>query len=140
MRGKAQPLAPFEQPYGALLDGLLEFRTLADAERTLARLEQLRQFFAGSDDKKGEEYCRQVGRAGRRRSEGISRNPRVASRLRMQKREISDWFRIWLETPDVFASWLRLRKRTDEYREIEAGERGDNDGVHTGESSGSDPG
>lgn len=134
-----QPLH-FEHPYGTLLDGLLAFRTLADAERTLTRLEQLRQFFARSDDKKGEEYCRQVGLAGRYRSEGISRNPKVGPRLRTQKREIAEWFRIWLETPELFSGWLELRKRTDEYRAIEAGERGERDGHDAGRADGGEPG
>jgi len=138
MRQGRQPLR-FEDPYGSVLNSLLAFRTLTDAERTLTRLEQLRQFFAGSDDKKGEEYCRQVGIAGRQRSEGISRNSKTGSRLRAQKREIGEWFRIWLETPELFSSWLELRKRTDEYRAIEAAEHREGDGNLAGQPDSREP-
>lgn len=138
MRRERRPIR-FEPPYGALLDDILAFRTLADAEATLTRLEQLRQLFASTDDKTGEEYCRQVGLAGRRRSEGISRNPKVGSGLRAQKREIASWFRVWLETPELFSSWLELRKRTGEYREIEGGER-EGDGNDAGQQNRREPG
>jgi hypothetical protein len=111
----------FDEPYGGLLEGVLGFRTLADAEATLIRLEQLRLFFRESDDKKGVECCRRVALVGRKRAEGIARNRKVAEVNRIRKAEAAEWFRIWLEMPEAFATWLSLRKATAEYRRL-AGE------------------
>jgi len=114
----------FEAPYNALLDGILSFKTLAEAESTLKRLEDLRQRFRAEIDKKGVEYCRHIGVLGRRRAELIARNRRVSASKRLVKQEVALWFRIWLETPELFADWLFLRKRTLEFQrlcELESG-------------------
>jgi hypothetical protein len=107
-----------ESPYREALEGILAFASLAEAEETIERLECLRQKYRSESDKKGEEYCRRVARLGRRRAELISRNRRVRMEKRKEKREIATWFGIWLETPEIFADWLILRKKTVEYQEL----------------------
>ena len=114
----------FDAPYDALLVGILSFKTLAEAESTLEHLEDLRQRYRAECDTKGVEYCRQVGVLGRQRAELIARNRRVTASKRLAKQEIALWFRIWLETPELFTDWLSLRKRTLEFqrlRELESG-------------------
>ncbi len=113
----------FDPPYDTLLSGLLAFRTFADTENTLDRLEELRQRFLAAGDKKGVDCCIRLGILGRRRAELIARNPRVSSAKRLLKEEVALWFRIWLETPGLFSDWLALRKKTGEFdrlRELES--------------------
>ena len=117
-----------EPPYDTVFRKLLCFKTLADAQRTLASLERLRQSFLTSGDRKGLEYCRQVARLGRLRSEVIGRNARVAPAKRALKREIALWFEIWLETPDLFCEWLDLRKKTEAFHTVARGELRDRSG------------
>ncbi len=107
-----------EPPYDGEMSGLLRFANLSEAEKTLARLENLRQRFMSASDKKGVEYCLQVARLGRQRAEMVSRNRRVRTGKRLQKQEIALWFRVWLETPDLFCDWLQLRKTTAAYQEL----------------------
>jgi hypothetical protein len=109
----------FDPPYDSILGGILAFRTLAETEETIRRLEDLRQRFLASSDKKGVEYCRLAGALGRRRAELIARNRRVAAEKRSQKQEAALWFGIWLETPDLFEDWLLLRKKTDEFLKLQ---------------------
>ena len=106
-------------PYSQDLDGVLSFTDFARAEDTLRRLEELRQRFRTAGDTKGIEYCRLVARLGRRRAELIGRNVRVNANKRIQKCEISTWFAIWLETPDLFEDWLTLRKKSDEFHRLQ---------------------
>lgn len=101
-----------EPPYDHLLKGLLSFSDLIQAEQTLHRLEDLRQRFLSAGDKKGVEYCRHLALLGRQRARAIGRNPRVGQQKRQEKQEIELWFGVWLETPDLFADWLELRKRS----------------------------
>jgi hypothetical protein len=35
-----------------------------------------------------------------------------------QKREIAQWFQIWLEAPEIFEAWLALRKKSSDYEAI----------------------
>jgi hypothetical protein len=118
MARQSQEIQP-DPPYGDQLKGVLSFRRFINAELTLKRLEDLRQQFLAAGDDKGIEYCRQVALLGRRRAEGLSRSGRVSAARRRHKAEIADWFRIWLESPDLFESWLLMRKNTPEFRELE---------------------
>jgi len=110
--------AEMESPYREALTGILSFSTLSEAEETIQRLESLRRKYQSAGDRKGEEYCRRIAFLGRRRAELISRNNRVKAGKRRQKQEIAVWFRIWLETPEIFENWLALRKETEEFKEI----------------------
>jgi hypothetical protein len=105
-----------DPPYDRLLDGILSFRDFSAAEGTLRQLENLRQRFMAASDKKGVEYCRRIALLGRRRSELVSRNKKIEPRNRAQKREISLWFRLWLESPEIFWDWLELRKQAAEFK------------------------
>jgi hypothetical protein len=109
----------FDPPYDDILRGVLSFKTLADTEKTIANLENLRQRFSAASDKKGVEYCRLLGTLGRKRAELIARNQRVNPANRLQKREAALWFRIWLETPELFWDWLALRKRTEDFLKLQ---------------------
>jgi hypothetical protein len=48
----------------------------------------------------------------------IARNRRVDPSKRRQKQEVALWFRIWLETPEIFCDWLALRKKTEEFQKF----------------------
>jgi hypothetical protein len=114
----AQSAPEIESPYREALAGILSFSTFAEAEETLKRLEDLRRKYHAAGDKKGVEYCRQIGLLGRRRAEFISRNNRVRPQKRLQKQEIAAWFGLWLEAPGIFETWLALRKRTEDFRKL----------------------
>jgi hypothetical protein len=107
-----------EQRYAADLDGILVFRSFADAEISLGRLEELRRRYAAAADTRGVEWCRRVALTGRKRAEMISCDSRVDPLKRRRKAEIANWFRIWLETPELFGDWLAMRKKTGTYREL----------------------
>ena len=108
----------FEPPYDAMFRGVLLFRTLAETEETIDRLEELRQRFLAASDKKGVEYCLRVGAAGRMRAEMIARNRRVHPLKRRQKQEEALWFGVWLDTPELFDDWRSLRKVTGDFRKM----------------------
>ena len=112
----------FDPPYDSILNGVLSFGTLAETEETLNRLENLRQRFLAASDKKGVDYCRQLGLLGRERATMISRNRRVDPGKRLVKAEAALWFRIWLETPELFADWLLLRKSSEEFGKLQENE------------------
>jgi len=124
-----------DPPYNEALEGILSFKTLEEAEKTLERLEMLRQKYIAGGDDKGFEYCRRIALAGRRRAELISRDRRVRETKRQQKKEIAHWFQVWLETPDIFGSWLALRKKSDSYGRLSAAE-GDGGSVGRSQQNG----
>jgi hypothetical protein len=117
-RGKLNPDPSCERT----LKGILSFKRFSDAEETLRKLELLRRQFLRCRDERGLEDCRQAGLLGRRRAELVSRNRRVSTERRRQKKEIAFWFQVWLETPDIFEDWLAMRKRTEEFQALQRSE------------------
>ena len=107
-----------DPPYSESLKGILNFSNFAEAEETIQKLDAFFRVYRLNGDTKGVLYCREIARIGRHRAELISHNSRVSSPKRLQKKEMATWFRIWLETPEIFDLWLDMRKRTSEFQEL----------------------
>ena len=107
-----------DPPYCDVLDTILAFSSFAEAEETIQRLDFLCRNYQSASDKKGVDYCRRIAAIGRQRAELISRNARVNRQKRLQKKEIAQWFGIWLETPSIFEDWLSMRKGTEEFQKL----------------------
>jgi hypothetical protein len=105
-----------EEEYEEEFEDLLHFKTLEDAEVSLTRLDELMRQFQAHGEPAAVERVLDVARLGKRRAEMIARNRKVEAQKRAEKEEIAGWFRIWLETPDVFFDWLDVRKQSPEYQ------------------------
>lgn len=103
------------EPYASRLEGLLEFRDLASAETSLRRLDTAYREYQQGSDHQGMRSVRALALKGKQRAASLARNPRVNAKKREEKREIADWFRVWLESPDLFFDWLELRKRAGDF-------------------------
>jgi hypothetical protein len=105
-----------EDQYEEEFEDLLHFKTLEDAEVSIMRLDELMRKFQTHGERAAVERVLNVARLGKRRAEMIARNPKVEKAKRAEKEEISGWFRIWLENPDVFFDWLDVRKQSAEFK------------------------
>ena len=106
-----------EEQYEEEFEDLLHFKTLGDAEVSIMRLDELMRKFREQNEHAAVERVLNVARLGKRRAEMISHNRKVEAPKREEKKEIAEWFRIWLETPDAFFDWLEVRKASPEFRE-----------------------
>ncbi|HEX8395934.1 MAG TPA: hypothetical protein VF644_00690 [Pyrinomonadaceae bacterium] len=106
-----------EDAYAAPFRNLIKFGNFAEAETTLKNLENLRQKFVRENDREGLRRLKSKTVQAKERAQMISKNARVAPEKREEKAEIAEWFKIWLETPQIFASWLALRKRAPDFQE-----------------------
>jgi hypothetical protein len=104
-----------EEQYEEEFEDLLHFKTLMDAEVSIMRLDELMRKFRAHGENAAVERVLNVARLGKRRAEMIARNSKVEKEKRAEKEEIASWFRIWLETPDVFFDWLDVRKQSPEF-------------------------
>jgi hypothetical protein len=115
----SDPVIP--EPYATRLKGVLEFRDLASAEQSLLRLDAIYHEYASAADRVGAAMVRALAKKGKLRARSLAANPRVQARKRQEKQEIASWFQVWLETPELFADWLELRKSSDEFRNLFGG-------------------
>src|ERR1700756_4877337 len=104
-----------EKRFEEEFEDILHFKTLQDAEVSLTRLDELARRFRTHGEKAAVERVLEIARLGKRRAEMISHNRKVDERKRKEKKEIAEWFRIWLEAPDTFFDWLNVRKASPEF-------------------------
>ena len=97
---------------------LLHFSTLDEAEMCIVRLDELLRKFLLEHENAAVERVREVARLGRRRAEMIAHNHKVEAPKRLEKKEIAEWFALWLKTPDVFFDWLEVRKQSPEFQRL----------------------
>lgn len=105
-----------EDRYAVEFRNLIKFGDFKQAETTLKNLDNLRRKYLRDNDKEGLRRLRQKTQQGRERALMISKNQKVAEEKRAEKSEIAEWFKIWLETPEIFASWLSLRKKSADFQ------------------------
>src|SRR5882762_3132311 len=104
-----------EEQFEEEFEDILHFKTLKDAEVSLTRLDELLRRFRTHGERAAVERVLEIARLGKRRAEMISRNRKVEEQKRKEKKEIAEWFRIWLEAPDTFFDWLDVRKASPEF-------------------------
>ncbi len=113
-----------EEPYASRLKGLLQFRNLQSAETALQKLDAVYREYRGASDRVGTSLIRSIVLKGKQRAANLATNPRVSPEKRQEKQEIANWFRVWLEVPDLFFDWLEVRKRSEEFQRLFAGHDG----------------
>jgi hypothetical protein len=107
-----------EEPYASRLRNLLQFHDFASAEASLRKLDEVYREYRQASDRVGIGLVRSLLQKGKLRAGSLAANPRVSRDKRAEKQEIAAWFRIWLETPELFFDWLELRKASDEFRRL----------------------
>lgn len=115
----SDPVMP--EPYATRLKGALEFHDLASAEQSLLRLDAIYREYLSVADRRGAAMVCALVKKGKLRARSLAASPRVQAQKRQEKQEIASWFHVWLETPDLFAEWLELRKSSDEFRGLFGG-------------------
>lgn len=109
-------MAPNEK-YENLFDSLAFNTTLEQAEASIQRIDELYGKFQRTGDKTGVRFARQTARFAKRNAEEAAGRHR-AGLERQEQTEIAQWFTVWLQTPDLFAQWLELRKATAEFKDL----------------------
>lgn len=104
-------------PYAAMFRNVLKFGDFVQAVGSIRRLENLRKQFQRTNDREGLRRVQETVLKGKQRAQMIARNAKVDRRKRAQKEEIANWFTVWLQTPEMFETWLELRQRAPEFRE-----------------------
>jgi hypothetical protein len=107
-----------EEPYASRLRNLLQFHDFESAEASLRKLDEAYREYREASDRVGTGLVRSLLLKGKLRAGSLAANPRVSPDKRAEKREIATWFRIWLETPELFFDWLELRKASEEFRRL----------------------
>jgi hypothetical protein len=85
------------------------------AEALLRELEALRQRFAVEADAVALAELTTFAASARRVAQLLAKDPASDSIRRAEQLEISQWIKVWIQTPNLFADWLALRKNSPEF-------------------------
>jgi hypothetical protein len=55
--------------------------------------------------------CRRAVQHGQQRLGFLLGRPNLSDEKRREKSELREWFRVWLEAPELFPDWVLLRRR-----------------------------
>jgi hypothetical protein len=86
------------------------------AEALINELERLRRRFAGEADREALAELTTFAANARRAAQLSAKSRRSDSARQAEQAEIAEWIKIWIQTPNLFADWLALRKNSPEFR------------------------
>ena len=104
-----------ESPYDAMFRNILKFADFKQTLISIRSLENLRRKFLAENDKEGLRLVRETALRGKSRAQMIAGNEKVEERKRAEKAEIAEWFAIWLQSPDIFENWIKLRQNSKDF-------------------------
>jgi hypothetical protein len=105
-----------QRPYDAALRNVLKLESLRSALTSIRDLENLRKRFAADNDRHGLRYVRETAIRGKNDALETARNADNAVD-RLLHVEIADWLTIWLQTPEMFETWVSMRQRSKDFAE-----------------------
>lgn len=107
----------FESPYAPMFRNILKFSDFSQTLNSIRQLENLRKKFLKENNKEGLRLVRETGIKGKNRALMISKNPKVDEKKRAEKAEIAEWFKLYLQSPEIFENWIKLRQKSKDFKE-----------------------
>jgi hypothetical protein len=104
-------------PYKAIFNEVVNLSDLQQAVNSFRELERLRQQFESEGDATALRRLRDGAMKSKERMQAMAADESVESSKREEKREIAEWFIVWLKQPEIFENWLELRFRSKEFLE-----------------------
>jgi hypothetical protein len=101
--------------------GVEEFLTgrplrLKKAEALIKRLETIRKTSETAGDQLALKQVRDMVINARRFAEALGEDRALGTAERAEQAELAEWLKVWLQTPNLFADWLELRRRAPDFR------------------------
>ncbi|MBA3353972.1 MAG: hypothetical protein H0U23_16395 [Blastocatellia bacterium] len=104
-----------DRPYDAALLNILNTADLGATLSSIRRMENLRRKFAGDGDREGSRLLRRLAVDEKEKKLANAGKERSDPRSRAEAREIAEWLTLWLQSPEVFETWVTLRRRSQDF-------------------------
>ena len=102
-------------------NGLEDFLTgeplrLNEAEALIKGLEKLRKTSERSGDQIALKQARDMVINARQVAESLVKDRTRDPMERAEQAELAEWLKVWIQTPNLFADWIELRRRSPDFR------------------------
>ena len=105
-----------DSPYDAMFRNILNLSDFKHVLSSIRNLENLRKKFAAENDRQGLRLVRETALKAKRRLLFIAESKKFEQIKRDESAEIAEWFTIWMQTPEIFESWVELRQNSADYK------------------------
>ena len=105
-----------DRPYDAALNQLLKTTDLRAAAGSIRNAENLRRKLQGDNDRGGLRLLRETVIAEKDRLLKIAGKSALSPDKRKESAEMAEWLTLWLQSPDVFETWLELRRKSSDFK------------------------
>ena len=105
-----------DRPHEPAFRNILNLDSLADAASSIRRMENLRRKYSADRDSEGLRLVREKGREAR--TEALQRaKGDPAGDKRLMYAEIAEWLTLWMQSPEMFETWIDVRLSSADFRE-----------------------
>ncbi len=103
-------------PYDPLFRNTFNFSNFRETLASLRNLENLRLKFVSDDDKIGLRLMFAEILKAKERCLSIANKKAIDENRRLENLEIAEWLTIWIQTPEIFEMWLKLRQNSKDFQ------------------------
>jgi hypothetical protein len=105
-----------DRPYDAVFANLIDTSDLRTALRSIRQMENLRRKFQAEDDREGQRLLRTQAIAEKEYKLSAAKKSGQNSAEPLAAAEIAEWLNIWLKSPEVFETWVKLRLASADFK------------------------
>lgn len=105
-----------DRPYDAALNNLFDISDLDRVESSLRNAENLRKKLLRENDNKGLRLLRQTAIDTKTLAIEKANDKRTTDDERDSHREASEWITLWLQSPELFANWVKMRRASKDFK------------------------
>jgi hypothetical protein len=105
-----------DQPHEPEFRNLLKLDSLESALRSLRHVDNLKRKFRSTGDKEGLRLLREEVLEAKASVLKASRDKTIDAQARQVNAETAEWLTIWLQSPEIFENWIKLRRSSAEFK------------------------
>ena len=102
-------------PHDAALRNLFDLSDLSRVERSLKNAENLRRKLHSENDKQGMRLLRERAIEAKSTAKILANDKRLSEDERAVQTEAAEWMTLWLQSPELFENWVKLRRSSKEF-------------------------
>lgn len=106
-----------DRPYDAALRDIIDTSSLKRALRSLRDVENLRRKYAKESDREGLRLLKAKVLSAKQEAQKTAAGRRPAAEKQVA-REIAHWLTLWAQSPELFETWIKLRRESKEFVDI----------------------
>lgn len=104
-----------DRPYDAAFENLIETDDLRSALNSIRQTENLRRKFNADGDREGLRLLREKVIAEKEIKIAAARKAGIASEKGLAASETAEWLTLWLQSPELFETWIKLRRESPDF-------------------------